>query len=234
MTKDFNWVAIIPARIGSKRVKKKNLEKIGDLSLVEIAVKKAVTSKIFKEVIISTDSSEIESQAVNSGAKSYGLRNKNIAMDTTSTVEVINNILEKLDDSVKGFSLIQCTSPFTKIQTIISVSEIAAKNNISCITVRKLEHTFLEWVLVQQNEFIKPLLNDDSQKKRSQDCTPLFSPSGNIYSVNLNYYKNNNYSLIGQNCLPYTISDANELVDIDTYEDLNYAREIFDIQGQIF
>lgn len=231
MNQNNNWIAIIPARIGSKRVTKKNLEKIGKLSLVEISVIKAIQSNFFSEVIISTDSIDIETKAVNSGAKSYGLRNKEISKDTTTTIEVIDDILDKIENRIEGFSLIQCTSPFTKVETLISVSEIALKNKKSCITVRELEHTYLEWLLVRNNEYIKPLLSDDSQKKRSQECTPLFTPTGNIYAVNKTYYKESN-SLIGENCYPYKIMNNNELIDIDTYADLNFSREIFNKEGK--
>ena len=48
MNKKLNWVAIIPARAGSKRLPNKNLLKLGQYSLVEIIVKKAVKSGIFK------------------------------------------------------------------------------------------------------------------------------------------------------------------------------------------
>ena len=52
-------LAIIPARAGSKGIKKKNLRKINDLSLIEITVREVLESKIFDKVILSSDSQEI-------------------------------------------------------------------------------------------------------------------------------------------------------------------------------
>ena len=49
-------LAVIPARSGSKSIKNKNLLKINNQTLISIAVKKAVKSKLFDKVIISTDS----------------------------------------------------------------------------------------------------------------------------------------------------------------------------------
>ena len=59
MTQIKNWVAIVPARKGSKRLPNKNLLKLGNQSLVEIAVQKALDTNIFEKVIISSDSQEI-------------------------------------------------------------------------------------------------------------------------------------------------------------------------------
>ena len=58
-------IAIIPARAGSKRLKNKNIKLINDKPLIYYAIKTAITSKLFDEVIISTDSSKILNKAEN-------------------------------------------------------------------------------------------------------------------------------------------------------------------------
>jgi len=52
-------LAIIPARGGSKGIKKKNLRKINGLSLIEITVREILKSNIFDKVVLSSDSQEI-------------------------------------------------------------------------------------------------------------------------------------------------------------------------------
>ena len=49
-------LGIIPARSGSKGVKNKNIKKINNKTLIEIAYLAAKKSKIFTEIIVSTDS----------------------------------------------------------------------------------------------------------------------------------------------------------------------------------
>ena len=56
--KKLNYILIL-ARGGSKRVKNKNLKKIGNLSLVERKINNALNSKIGK-VFLSTNSSKIK------------------------------------------------------------------------------------------------------------------------------------------------------------------------------
>ena len=47
----FKFVALIPARGGSKGIKNKNLKEINGSSLTEMAIKTAIKSKIFYKII---------------------------------------------------------------------------------------------------------------------------------------------------------------------------------------
>lgn len=57
--KKLNILGIIPARGGSKEIKRKNLLKIGNKSLIEIAVKSVKESKYLTRTIFSTDDEEM-------------------------------------------------------------------------------------------------------------------------------------------------------------------------------
>ena len=54
-----NLIAFIPARKGSKSIKNKNLKLINKKTLVEITIDQAIKSKIFKKIILSSDSNKI-------------------------------------------------------------------------------------------------------------------------------------------------------------------------------
>jgi N-acylneuraminate cytidylyltransferase len=68
-------VAIIPARGGSKRVKK---------------------TKIFDEIIVTTDSKKIQNISRKAGAKIYFKRPKNLSNDQVGTFEVTNHTINYL------------------------------------------------------------------------------------------------------------------------------------------
>ena len=49
-------IAMIPARLGSQRLKRKNLEEINKKSLVEIAIDKCVEADCFDEIWVNSES----------------------------------------------------------------------------------------------------------------------------------------------------------------------------------
>ena len=51
-----NVVAFVPARSGSKRLKNKNIKKINNQPLIFWTVLKALKSKVFNQIIFSSDS----------------------------------------------------------------------------------------------------------------------------------------------------------------------------------
>ena len=53
-------VAIIPARGGSKRLPNKNILKFKGQPIINFTIKAAIKSKVFDEIIISTDSKKIK------------------------------------------------------------------------------------------------------------------------------------------------------------------------------
>ena len=56
----MNILSIIPARAGSKGIPKKNLLKIGDFTIVERSLFVAMKTTIIDDIIVSTDSIEIQ------------------------------------------------------------------------------------------------------------------------------------------------------------------------------
>ena len=62
-------IAIIPARIGSKKFLKKNIKDFCGKPMISYAIEVAQRSELFEEIIVSTDSNEVEEIALSLGAK---------------------------------------------------------------------------------------------------------------------------------------------------------------------
>ena len=106
-------IAWIPARKGSRRLPHKNQKKIGSQSLVSLAVTQARAAGFFDEIFVDTDSSAIESDAIRAGAKSIGLRPREVSRSTTSTAESLLSWLDRLpaDLAVCEVFVLQPSSP---------------------------------------------------------------------------------------------------------------------------
>ena len=60
MSKNLKFIALIPARGGSKGLKNKNLKKIGNKTLVEIAIDNALSSKNISSTYLTSDSNNLK------------------------------------------------------------------------------------------------------------------------------------------------------------------------------
>ena len=69
-------LAIIPARGGSKRIPKKNIKPFLGKPIIAYAIENAINSKLFDEVMVSTDDETIVEVALSYGAKVPFLRSK--------------------------------------------------------------------------------------------------------------------------------------------------------------
>ena len=65
---NYKSIAIITARGGSKRIPKKNIKEFCGKPIIAYSIKAAIDSKIFDEVMVSTDSKEIAEIAKKYGA----------------------------------------------------------------------------------------------------------------------------------------------------------------------
>ena len=88
-------LAIIPARGGSKRIPKKNIKLFLNKPVIAYAIKLAINSNIFDEVMVSTDSEEIANVALKYGAKVPFIRSNKTSSDYSTTFEVIDEVINQ-------------------------------------------------------------------------------------------------------------------------------------------
>ena len=81
-------ICLIPARIGSKRIKNKNIKIFHGKPLISYAIVNAKKSKLFKKIIVPTDSKIISSIAKKNGAEVPFLRPKKYSHDKATDEQV--------------------------------------------------------------------------------------------------------------------------------------------------
>ena len=115
-------LCVICARAGSKGIKNKALIKINKKPLISYTIRQAIKSKIFNEVIVSTDSLKIQKIAKFYGAKSWFIRPKDISNDNSSKLAAIRHaFIESEKYFNKKFNIcydLDLTSPLRNIDDI--------------------------------------------------------------------------------------------------------------------
>lgn len=105
-------VAIIPARGGSKRIPRKNLKLFDGVPMIVRSIETALTSRLFDEVVVSTDDEEIADMAQAHGAQVPFMRPASLADDFTGTAAVIAHALTELHERSFDFACcIYATAP---------------------------------------------------------------------------------------------------------------------------
>ena len=94
-------ICIIPARGGSKELKKKNLQKVLNKKLIRYPIEYALNSKLIGTVLVSTDDKNIAKEARKAGAITPFIRPKKISGDFTTTEETLKFSLLKYEKIIK-------------------------------------------------------------------------------------------------------------------------------------
>ena len=114
-------VALVPARSGSKRIRRKNVRLLAGHPLIAYTIAAARDSGIFDAVVVSTDSEDIAAIARHYGAETPFLRPEAMAGDHSPDIEWISHALGELEGAGRTFgcfAILRPTSPFRLPSTI--------------------------------------------------------------------------------------------------------------------
>ncbi len=114
-------LGIIPARGGSKSVRRKNIRELCGKPLLGHIYESASQSKLLSRLVLSTEDEEIARMARSMGLEVPFMRPPELATDAASTISVIRNVVKFFDAKNEKFDAvvsIQATNPLTKTETI--------------------------------------------------------------------------------------------------------------------
>lgn len=224
-----NILAVIPARSGSKSIKNKNLIKIKGKTLLSLAVSKAISSKLFSKVIVSTDSKKYANEAIKAGAEILELRPKKLSGSKTTLAMVLKDILEKFNQKgliYENIISIQPTSPFTEIKTLKKIVSIFFKNKATGVaTISKITDFHpLTAQKINLNNKLSYLIKPKNYKILfpRQNRPNSYKFTGAVYlrkSKNLLNYQGDGWAL-GSNPFGVVVSHK-EATDINYKDDLH-------------
>jgi pseudaminic acid cytidylyltransferase len=104
-------LAIIPARSQSERIKNKNIKFFFGKPIISYAIELALKSKIFSNVVVSTDSKHVAQISKSFGAEIYFLRPSCLSDNLTSIVDVVAHSIVELKKIGLKFNFVCCIFP---------------------------------------------------------------------------------------------------------------------------
>ena len=214
-------VAIIPARGGSKGIPKKNLKKINGIPLVLYSVSHAKLSKYIDEVIVSTDSKEIQEVCRLKGARVIR-RPEEISGDKSSTEEAMLHVLEKTEYKKSDLVvLLQPTSPLRKPADVDFAIEKLHSTKSDSLFSSTAGHHFI-WY--SKNDNLDSITYDYQSRQMRQDITGHYLENGSIYISTVENLVENNNRLGGK--ISTFEMDFVQSLQIDNSSELELVRDL--------
>jgi len=176
-------LAIIPARGGSKRIPRKNIKSFLGKPIIAYSIEAALNSKLFDEVMVSTDDDEIAMIAKKYGAKVPFLRSKDNANDFAILADVVEEVLVKYSNENKNFENICCilpTAPFVTPSKIIEgYDKLIEGEFVSVFPVLEFSFPIQRSLKIEGNKVV--MVWNEYLNTRSQDLEPRYHDSGQFY-----------------------------------------------------
>jgi len=230
MYNNKRFLAIIPARSGSKGLKDKNIKELNGKPMIAYTIEAAKKSKIFDSIVISTDSQKYADISIEYGAEVPFLRPASLASDTSSSIDVIMHTifeLRKIGLKYDYFMLLQPTSPLrTEIHILEAIKLLFEKEANSIVSVCEVEHSPLLMNTLDESLSMEKFILQDANKRRQQ-LPKYYRLNGVIYLSDVKYfveykdfYKERSFAYI---------MDKERSIDIDDQLDFEVAKELIKI-----
>ncbi len=187
MYKEKSFLAIIPARSGSKGLPGKNIKELCGKPLIAWSIEVGLKSKYIDKVMVTTDSQEIANIAKKYGANVPFLRPSNLSSDTSATFStlehVINHYKNKLNQEFDYVILLEPTSPLREVEdidnAIVCLLDSTADSIVGIAKTEDQNPAFL--IEKDSKNFIQGYEDKGMTVLRRQDIKDVYFFEGTIY-----------------------------------------------------
>lgn len=223
----MRWIAIIPARSGSKGIARKNVREFLGKPLLAWTIESARASDVLSRVIVSTDDPEIARIGSACGAEAPFLRPPELALDHTPTAPVVRHAIEWIKDHRQqvpdGVMVLEPTSPGRRpfhiheaaalleaslAESVASISEVPHHYAPSKALERRSDGTIIGAWGVRVRDMVH----------RRQELPVHYALNGLIFACKTALVMEDPPTLWGERVMGYRVDPA-YAVDIDRPED---------------
>lgn len=214
-------VAIITARGGSKRIPRKNIKEFCGKPIIAYSIEAALESKVFDEVMVSTDDEEIAKISREYGAEIPFMRSKKNSGDFASTPDAVIEVLDNYAQQNRFFDIACCiypTAPFITAQKLQKGIELL-NDTYSVIPVVKYSFPPFRSVVIENGKLRANW--EEYINCRSQDLPELYHDCGQFYYLQVEHFLRTK-QLITSNTKAIEMTEI-EVQDIDNEQDWQLA-----------
>lgn len=224
MYNNKTFLAIIPARGGSKRLLRKNVLDLAGKPLITWSIEAALQSKYIDHILVTSDDDEILSISKKFGANIIK-RADEFATDTSTTFDAIKHAIE----SNLGYDYIVLLQPTSPLRTSDHIDEaiesLEKKKADGIISVCAMDHSPLWSNTLPEDGEMKCFIKDEIKNKRSQELETYYRINGAVYICKTERLLEEKSFLIKDKCYAYKM-DRMVSIDIDEKIDLLMANMI--------
>ena len=225
-------VAIIPARGGSKRIPRKNIKNFLGKPIIAYSIEAALESKLFEDVIVSTDNEEIAEVAKKYGALVPFIRPKRLADDFTGTADVVAHSISWLKENGRIYDYvctIYATAPLLQPEYLIEAfNKLHNSDAINAFSITSMPFPIQRTFKINYDNRCE-MFWPENFTKRSQDFEEAYQDAGQFYWTKTRSEQKRN--MFDIDSIPIII--PRYLVqDIDTLEDWTRAELMYQVLNE--
>ncbi len=222
MYKDKTFLAIIPARGGSKRLPRKNVLDLNGKPLIAYSIEAGLNCKYIDRVVVTSDDKEILSVSRKYGADII-LRPLELSSDTATTFDAIKHTIE----NYKRYDYIILLQPTSPLRNELHINEaielLEEKNADAVVGVCEMDHSPLWSNTLSSDGNMNQFLKDEVLNKRSQDLEVFYRINGAIYICKTQKLLEEKSFFLKDNIFAYKM-DRKSSIDIDEEIDFKIAK----------
>lgn len=217
-------LGVITARGGSKSVPRKNIKDCAGQPLIGYTIQAIKESELLTRCIVSTEDEEIATVSKALGGDVPFLRPAELATDSTKSIDVVVNVLQKLAAQGETYDYVMILQPTSPLRTAADIDacirladETKADSVMSIVSLEDLTLTKIKRII---NGRIVPALGEEGGTRPRQEQEVLYRRNCAIYLTKTSVVENG--SLVGNDSRAY-IMPADRSIDINTPTDFAFA-----------
>jgi N-acylneuraminate cytidylyltransferase len=225
MLEKQTFLALIPARGGSKGLPRKNVLEAGGKPLLAWSIDAARQSRYLDRLVLSSDDAEIIETARRWGCEVPFTRPAELAQDATPGMDVVLHAMRNLPRH-DYLVLLQPTSPLRTASDIDGCIETCLRQSApACVSVTLAPKSPYWMFHLDAGQNLQPVLgNWDRLNQPRQSLPPVYVLNGAVYVAQWDWLLENK-SFLAPESVAYVMPEERSL-DIDTRADFERFRQV--------